>query len=78
MKLPTFAGCSLLLASSVAAAPDAAKPNLVFILADDLGYGDVGCFGQKLIHTPNIDRLAASGTRFTDAYAGAADVRRVD
>src|SRR5437588_807707 len=47
-----------------------AKPNVIFILSDDLGYGDVGCFGQKLIKTPNIDKLAAEGMRFTDAYAG--------
>jgi len=45
-------------------------PNVVFILADDLGYGDVGCYGQKEIQTPNLDRMAAEGTRFTDAYAG--------
>lgn len=47
------------------------KPNVIFILADDLGYGDLGCFGQKLIQTPNIDQLAKEGTRFTQAYAGA-------
>jgi arylsulfatase A-like enzyme len=46
------------------------KPNIIFMLADDLGYGDVGCFGQKRIATPNIDALAAGGMRFTDAYAG--------
>jgi arylsulfatase A-like enzyme len=46
------------------------KPNIIFILADDLGYGDLGCFGQKTIQTPNIDRLAAEGMRFTDHYAG--------
>lgn len=45
-------------------------PNIVFILADDLGYGDVGCYGQKQIRTPQIDRLAAEGMRFTQAYAG--------
>jgi arylsulfatase A len=54
-----------------AAAPAARPPNVVFILADDLGYGDVGAFGQKRIRTPNIDRLAAEGTKFTQAYAGA-------
>src|SRR6516164_9233175 len=45
-------------------------PNIVFILADDLGYGDVGCFGQKEIHTPRIDQLAKEGMKFTDFYAG--------
>jgi len=45
-------------------------PNIVFIMADDLGYCDLGCYGQKLIQTPNIDRLATEGTRFTQAYAG--------
>ena len=45
-------------------------PNVIFILADDLGYGDLGCFGQKKIHTPNIDQMAAEGIRFTQHYAG--------
>jgi arylsulfatase A-like enzyme len=45
-------------------------PNVVFILADDLGYGDLGCYGQQEIKTPNIDRMAAEGTRFTQVYAG--------
>lgn len=47
------------------------KPNLIFILADDLGYGDLGCFGQKIIKTPRIDEMAAKGMKFTDFYAGA-------
>lgn len=47
------------------------RPNILFILADDLGYGDLGCYGQTKIATPNIDRLAAAGLRFTDFYAGA-------
>jgi len=46
-------------------------PNLIFILADDLGYGDLGCYGQQLIQTPRLDRMAAEGMRFTDFYAGA-------
>jgi arylsulfatase A-like enzyme len=46
------------------------RPNIVFLMADDLGYGDLGCYGQQKIRTPNIDRLAASGTKFTQAYAG--------
>ncbi len=46
------------------------QPNIIFILADDLGYGDLGCYGQRVIQTPNIDRMAAEGMLFTDAYAG--------
>ncbi|TDJ65775.1 MAG: hypothetical protein E2O39_17545 [Planctomycetota bacterium] len=46
-------------------------PNVVLIMADDLGYAEVGCYGQTKIATPNIDRLAAEGVRFTDFYAGA-------
>ena len=45
------------------------KPNIVFILADDLGWSDVNCYGHRFHETPNIDRLAAGGMRFTDAYA---------
>jgi len=47
------------------------KPNIIFILADDLGYGDLGCYGQEKIETPNIDQLAAKGMRFTQFYSGA-------
>lgn len=46
------------------------KPNIVYIMADDLGYGGLGCYGQPYIHTPNIDRLAQEGLRFTQAYSG--------
>ncbi|MDE7350199.1 MAG: sulfatase-like hydrolase/transferase [Muribaculaceae bacterium] len=46
------------------------RPNIIFILADDMGYGDLACYGNKYIRTPNIDRLAATGTSFTQAYAG--------
>jgi uncharacterized sulfatase len=46
------------------------RPNIIYIMADDLGYGDLGCFGQKVIRTPHIDQLAAEGMRFTDFYAG--------
>jgi arylsulfatase A-like enzyme len=61
--------------TSMAASPAfaqsrAAKPNILFILADDLGYGDLGCYGQKLIATPNIDKLASEGIRFMQFYCG--------
>ena len=46
------------------------KPNVVFLMADDLGPGDLGCYGQKIIRTPNIDSLAADGMKFSRAYAG--------
>ena len=46
------------------------KPNIIIMMADDLGYGDVGCFGNKIIETPNIDQLASDGVKFTQFYAG--------
>ena len=49
-----------------------ARPNIVFILADDLGYGDLGCYGCEDVQTPNLDRLATEGVRFTDYYANGA------
>lgn len=52
------------------ASPAQSPPNIIFILADDLGYGDVGCFGQTKIKTPNIDKLAKEGIRFTHHYSG--------
>src|SRR5688500_43116 len=48
----------------------AERPNIIFILCDDLGWGDVGAFGQKKIRTPNIDRLATEGMKFTAHYSG--------
>src|SRR2546428_5825273 len=58
-------------ASIEAARPAAPRmPSIIFILADDLGYGDLGCYGQTRIKTPNLDQLAAEGVRFTDFYAG--------
>jgi arylsulfatase A-like enzyme len=47
------------------------RPNLIWIMADDLGYGDLGCYGQKVIGTPRLDQMAAEGLRFTQFYAGA-------
>jgi len=46
------------------------RPNIIFILADDMGYGDLSCYGSEHVKTPNIDRLAETGTRFTQCYAG--------
>src|SRR6266849_10686582 len=56
--------------TALSAQTTASKPNIIFILADDLGYGDLGCYGQKRIQTPHLDRLAKEGMRFTQFYAG--------
>lgn len=56
----------------VALAGAAKPPNVIYILADDLGYGDVGCYGQERIQTPRLDQMAAEGMRFTNHYAGSA------
>lgn len=61
----------LFLFAMTSIAPAQTPTNVVFILADDLGYGEVGCYGQEKIQTPNIDRLAAEGMRFTQHYTGA-------
>ena len=64
----SFFASLCILCGHLFAAP--AKPNLIFILSDDLAQGDLGCYGQKLIQTPNLDRMAREGTRFTQAYCG--------
>ena len=63
-------GVGLLLAPAGVAAPAASRPNIIFILADDLGYGDLSCYGQRRFATANLDRLAAGGMRFTQHYSG--------
>ena len=69
MTLPNSLRLVLLLAALVLRAVGAeSPPNVVFIYADDLGYGDLACYGAKNVETPNIDRLAAEGTRFTSFY----------
>ncbi|MDI9641242.1 arylsulfatase [Kamptonema cortianum] len=61
----------LLLAISTPAQPQSEpRPNIIYILADDLGYGELGSYGQKIIQTPNLDQLAAEGIRFTQHYSG--------
>jgi arylsulfatase A-like enzyme len=68
VKMMGLGGVSLVLPGAAPAAPKN-KPNFVFILVDDLGWTDVGCYGSKFYETPNIDKLARRGMRFTDAYA---------
>lgn len=56
--------------SANAAEPEARRPNLIFVLSDDIAQGDLGCYGQKLIQTPRLDQMAAEGTRYMQAYCG--------
>ena len=70
LVMATLAG-SALIACQQASKP-VLRPNIIYIMADDLGYGDLGCYGSKRIKTPHIDRLASEGIRFTNHYAGAA------
>lgn len=67
IRLLLLLALSLLLASPSLAA----KPNIIILFADDLGYGDLGCYGSPVIRTPNLDRMAAEGLRFTDFYSAA-------
>ncbi|MEY4917162.1 MAG: Arylsulfatase, partial [Verrucomicrobiota bacterium] len=60
--IASLLGCVTLMAAD--------KPNIIFILSDDLAQGDLGCYGQQLIKTPNLDRMATEGTRYTQAYCG--------
>ncbi|MCB1134609.1 MAG: sulfatase-like hydrolase/transferase, partial [Verrucomicrobiae bacterium] len=61
-----------LLHSSAANAESATRPNIIVILADDMGYGDMGCMGSRSLRTPNLDRLAQSGVLCTQAYVASA------
>ncbi|MCI9607605.1 MAG: arylsulfatase [Muribaculaceae bacterium] len=74
LLLGSAAAAAMLTPNSSSAAPKKArqqsKPNILYIMCDDMGYGDLGCYGQKYISTPNIDSLARQGIRFTQAYAG--------
>src|SRR5262245_6652047 len=68
--LPVLVAAALPSFGQPAAPLGQARPNILLIVADDLGYGDLGCYGQKQIQPPNLDQLAAAGTRFTSFYAG--------
>ncbi len=70
MKNPKILLLIFCLAASWATAGASDRPNIIIILADDLGYGDLGCYGHPSIRTPNLDRMAQEGLRFTDFYAG--------
>lgn len=69
-SISIIGGTLLLSALSANAQKKNAKPNILFILCDDMGYGDLGCYGQPFIRTPHIDAMAGEGIRFTQAYAG--------
>src|SRR5687768_2662589 len=71
MRLALSFMLGLILSGGVALA--AQRPNIVLVLADDLGYGDLACFGSEKLQTPNLDRLAAEGLRLTSCYAGHAN-----
>ena len=72
LKSLTVLLCALAaLAPGVHASDATAKPNIVVILADDIGYGDLSCYGAKMVQTPNLDRLARDGRRFMDAHSPA-------
>ncbi|MEK9862021.1 MAG: sulfatase-like hydrolase/transferase, partial [Verrucomicrobiota bacterium] len=74
MNAPTLMAlmvCLLtLIRHTITAEPFGSSPNIIYILADDLGYGDLGCYGQQTLRTPRIDAMAKEGMRFTQHYAG--------
>lgn len=70
MKRNLALGSALAAAAASALAATPARPNIIYIMCDDMGYGDLGCYGQPFISTPRIDGMAGEGMRFTQAYAG--------
>lgn len=70
LRIWMLLSATLLASHNSVSADEAAQPNIIFILADDLGYGDLGCYGQKNFATPHIDQMASEGMRFTQHYAG--------
>src|SRR5690349_9305278 len=71
LALAFMAITGLSIHTQAAAALAGNRPNIIIILADDLGWGDLGCYGHPSIRTPNLDRLASEGMRFTDFYSAA-------
>ena len=69
-SISLISGTLLLFTLSANGQKKDSKPNIIFILCDDMGYGDLGCYGQPFIRTPHIDAMASEGMRFTQAYAG--------
>ena len=65
-----FLFLSLVIVNCSTKKEDPARPNIIYIMADDLGYNEVGCYGQTEIKTPNIDQLASEGMKFTQHYSG--------
>ena len=70
MKLPALIFAFILGLAAISPATAADKTNLVVILVDDLGYGDLGCYGSTVNRTPHIDQMAKDGLQFTSFYAG--------
>lgn len=70
VRIRSILGCAGSALVTIPAMGAGEKPNVVYIIMDDLGYGDLGCFGQEKIETPNIDRIRAEGIRFTQHYSG--------
>ncbi len=70
IKFKLFASLLIAICISCSQGYGGQQPNIIFIMADDMGYGDLGCYGQKFFSTPNIDALAAGGIRFTNYYSG--------
>lgn len=72
IEIAGMAGCVLLPATAFAQKATSKNPNIIYILADDLGYGELGCYGSTKIKTPHLDAMAANGLRFTQNYSGSA------